>query len=114
MIAFAGIGDHYYALFAELTWIFGYLALFEASTFVFQYLFCILNSIQGLLIFTFHNMRELAVQQKWREMCGCVKKDISTTNHRTTNEYNRHYKAKNRKYDVLGAPADAVHGSTST
>ena len=47
-------------------------------------------------------------------MCGCVKKDKSTTNHSTTNEYNRHYKAKNRKYDDLGAPADAVHGSTST
>ena len=75
MIAFAGIGDPYYALFAELTWIFGYLALFEASTFVFQYLFCILNSIQGLLIFIFHNRREPVVQQKWREMCGCVKKD---------------------------------------
>ena len=47
-------------------------------------------------------------------MCGCVKKDKSTTNHSTTNEYNRHHKAKNRKYDVLGAPADEVHGSAST
>ena len=47
-------------------------------------------------------------------MCGCVKKDKSTTSHSTTNEYNRHYKANNRKYDDLGVPADAVRDSTST
>lgn len=65
--------------FVGLTWIFGYLALIQVTSLVFQYLFCIFNSFQGLLIFIFHNIREPAVQKEWRKLCSCLIKEKSVT-----------------------------------
>ncbi|XP_019621177.1 PREDICTED: adhesion G-protein coupled receptor G7-like [Branchiostoma belcheri] len=61
------------ALFG-LTWVFGFFVIDDART-VFAYLFCISNTLQGLIIFIFHCvMRE--DMTKWRKKLTCWKKFI--------------------------------------
>jgi len=48
-----------------LTWVFGFLAINDARL-PFQYLFCITNSFQGLVIFLLHNIRDPKVLAWWR------------------------------------------------
>ena len=50
-----------------LTWIFGFLAISDARL-AFQYLFCITNAFQGLVIFLLHNIRDPKVQAWWRKV----------------------------------------------
>ncbi|KAK2175107.1 hypothetical protein NP493_749g00008 [Ridgeia piscesae] len=51
-----------------LTWVVGFFAVRDARI-TLQYIFCILNSTQGLLIFLFHNIREKSVRAAWRSLC---------------------------------------------
>ena len=51
-----------------LTWIFGILAIKDAKL-VFQYLFCIFNSFQGLLVFIFYCVLPRDTRRKWKSLC---------------------------------------------
>ena len=48
-----------------LTWLFGVLAINDAKV-VFQYLFCIFNSLQGLLVFIFYCVLSKENRKKYR------------------------------------------------
>ena len=48
-----------------LTWLFGVLAIKDAKL-AFQYLFCIFNSIQGLLVFIFYCALSKETRKKWK------------------------------------------------
>jgi len=56
--------------FVGLTWIFGYLAIDDARL-VFQYLFCITNAFQGLVIFILHNIRDTKVSNTMKMVDTC-------------------------------------------
>ena len=61
-----------------LTWVFGVLAIKDAKL-VFQYLFCIFNSLQGLLVFIFYCVLSKDTRRKWKVICfGKTKADTST------------------------------------
>lgn len=51
-----------------LTWVFGVLAIKDAKL-VFQYLFCIFNSFQGLLVFIFYCALPRDTRRKWKSLC---------------------------------------------
>lgn len=56
-----------------LTWVFGILAVGETAL-VFQYVFCILNSLQGAFIFYFNILRQPRTMEAWRGLLtgkGC-------------------------------------------
>jgi len=53
--------------------VFGYLAMLGGKI-VFQYLFCIANAFQGLLIFILYNIRDPNVQDWWRQKLGLPSK----------------------------------------
>ncbi len=52
-----------------LTWVFGVLAIKDAKL-VFQYLFCIFNSLQGLLVFIFYCVLSKDTRNKWKVLCS--------------------------------------------
>ena len=54
--------------FVGVTWIFGLLAIEQASD-VLVIPFCVLNSIQGFLIFVFYCLRSPTVRNAWRSLC---------------------------------------------
>jgi hypothetical protein len=56
-----------------LTWVFGILAVKDAKL-VFQYLFCIFNSLQGLLVFIFYCVLSKDTRIKWKELFSKKKK----------------------------------------
>ncbi|BFZ21921.1 hypothetical protein BsWGS_24960 [Bradybaena similaris] len=63
-----------------LSWTFGFLAVAEARVY-FQYLFCILTSIQGFLIFAMMIARNHKFQQYWKSVFTCcfrAKGDVTT------------------------------------
>ena len=64
-----------------LTWLFGILAVNDAKL-VFQYLFCIFNSIQGLLVFLLYCLFSTETRGRYRKLlCGKEKgKDSETAN----------------------------------
>ncbi|KAK3609831.1 hypothetical protein CHS0354_029871 [Potamilus streckersoni] len=51
-----------------LTWMFGYLAIADARL-VFQYIFTILNSMQGFFIFILFVVRKKKVREQWYIVC---------------------------------------------
>lgn len=51
-----------------LTWIFGYLAISDARL-LFQYVFTILNSLQGFFIFVLFVLRKKKVREQWYFIC---------------------------------------------
>ncbi|XP_022103941.1 uncharacterized protein LOC110986402 [Acanthaster planci] len=57
-----------------LTWVFGLLSLVQTANFAFQVLFCVFNSLQGLMIFLLFCVRQQEVRQAWvdfaRGRCG--------------------------------------------
>ncbi|BFZ21922.1 hypothetical protein BsWGS_24961 [Bradybaena similaris] len=59
-----------------LSWTFGFFAVGEARVY-FQYLFCILTSIQGFLIFAMMVARNHKFQQYWRSVFFCCFRRIS-------------------------------------
>lgn len=52
-----------------LTWLFGVLAIRDAKLY-FQYLFCIVNSLQGLLVFIFYCVLQKDTRKKWKSLCS--------------------------------------------
>ena len=46
------------------TWIFGIFAIGDSRN-VFQWLFCVFNSLQGLLIFLFYTVRNPEARKQW-------------------------------------------------
>jgi hypothetical protein len=50
-----------------LTWLFGVLAIRDAKL-VFQYLFCIFNAFQGLLVFVFYCLLSSETRAKYRKL----------------------------------------------
>ena len=54
-----------------LTWVFGLLSLFPGSSRVFQFLYCIFNSLQGLLIFVMFCVRQAEVVAIWKNWASC-------------------------------------------
>ena len=58
-----------------LTWMFGILAINDHSKVVFQYLFCILNSLQGLLVFVFFCALPSGIRNKYRNFLPKSKKE---------------------------------------
>ena len=64
-----------------LTWLFGVLAIRDAKL-VFQYLFCIFNSLQGLLVFIFYCVLSKDTRRKWKSLCSSKgKSDTSNGRH---------------------------------
>ena len=61
-----------------LTWLFGVLAIRDAKL-VFQYLFCIFNSIQGLLVFIFYCVLSSETKAKYRKLFGGKDKESDTS-----------------------------------
>ncbi|CAB4013760.1 adhesion G- coupled receptor G7-like [Paramuricea clavata] len=59
------------------TWLFGVLAIRDAKL-VFQYLFCIFNSLQGLLVFIFHCVLSKDTRRKWKSLCSSKGNDTSS------------------------------------
>ena len=56
-----------------LTWVFGLLSLIETANFVFQVLFCIFNSLQGLMIFILFCLRQQEIRKAWVNLLRCRK-----------------------------------------
>ncbi|XP_071789474.1 adhesion G-protein coupled receptor G7-like [Asterias amurensis] len=54
-----------------LTWVFGLLSLIETANFVFQILFCIFNSLQGLMIFILFCLRQQEIRKAWVAFFKC-------------------------------------------
>ena len=61
-----------------LTWVFGVLAICDAKS-VFQYLFCIFNSIQGLLVFIFYCVLSSETKANYRKLLGTKGKESDTS-----------------------------------
>ena len=54
----------YECLFSGVSWVFGFLAIGPATV-VFQYLFCILTTPQGVLIFVMFTLRNRQLRESW-------------------------------------------------
>ena len=64
-----------------LTWLFGVLAIRDAKLY-FQYLFSIVNSLQGLLVFIFYCVLQKDTRKKWKSLCSRKRKtSISAGQH---------------------------------
>lgn len=50
-----------------VTWVFGYLAIGDARE-IFQWLFCVVNSLQGLFIFIFYVLLNEALIKAWKKV----------------------------------------------
>jgi hypothetical protein len=65
-----------------LTWLFAFFAIDRVAT-AFQILFCIFNSLQGVFIFVFLNVREKAIRDAWlklfRRCCSCYSWQLEET-----------------------------------
>ncbi|XP_055958783.1 adhesion G protein-coupled receptor E5-like [Patella vulgata] len=59
-------------LMEGLTWVFGFLAISDARL-VFQYIFTVLNSLQGFLIFILFTARDKNVRDYWKQLCCCCR-----------------------------------------
>ena len=57
-----------------LTWGIGYLSIIQAATFFSQLLFCLLNAMQGYVIFMMYCVQQATVRNYWRGLCGTVRK----------------------------------------
>ena len=86
-----------------LTWLFGVLAVRDAKL-VFQYLFCIFNSVQGLLVFIFYCVLSSETRVKYSKLfCGDKESDTShgkARYHGSSSEGKFHEINKNKKGDV--------------
>ena len=58
----------FFALISGLSWVFGYLAILDARL-PFQYIFTILNSLQGFFIFILFVVRKKKVREQWYIIC---------------------------------------------
>lgn len=63
-----------------LTWLFGILAIKDAKL-IFQYLFCIFNSLQGLMVFLFYCVFSKETRRKWRSLFSRKADKTETSSH---------------------------------
>lgn len=75
-----------------LTWLFGVLAIKDAKI-VFQYLFCVFNSLQGLLVFVFYCVLSSRIRKKLKSFRE--KKGVNGSGKRNT--VNLNMEVKNMK-----------------
>ncbi|XP_055959429.1 adhesion G-protein coupled receptor G6-like [Patella vulgata] len=59
-------------IYLGLTWVFGFLAISDARL-AFQYIFTVLNSLQGFLIFILFTARDKKVRDYWKQRCCSYK-----------------------------------------
>ncbi|KAK6186539.1 hypothetical protein SNE40_008559 [Patella caerulea] len=59
-------------IYLGLTWVFGFLAISDARL-PFQYIFTVLNSLQGFLIFILFTARDKKVRDYWKQLCRSYK-----------------------------------------
>ncbi|XP_050418862.1 uncharacterized protein LOC126832194 [Patella vulgata] len=74
-----------------LTWIFGFLAISDARL-VFQYIFTVLNSLQGFLIFILFTARDKKVRDYWKQLFCCCKTRKTTSKVSKTTSSSNSYK----------------------
>jgi archaellum biogenesis protein FlaJ (TadC family) len=60
-----------------LTWVFAILAI-DGGAPVFQYLFTVVNSLQGLFIFVFHCLLKMDARKAWKRACCARDKDMDS------------------------------------
>ncbi|XP_055958988.1 adhesion G-protein coupled receptor G6 isoform X2 [Patella vulgata] len=71
-------------IFLGLTWVFGFLAISDARL-VFQYIFTVLNSLQGFLIFILFTARDKKVRDYWKQLCwSCKTRSTTSKSSKTT------------------------------
>ncbi|XP_072014280.1 adhesion G-protein coupled receptor G6-like [Amphiura filiformis] len=75
-------------LLLGVTWVSGFLAVKEATE-IFQYIFCILNSLLGLMIFVFFILLNKPARALWARVCCPSKNKRSTITSSTTPPQNR-------------------------
>lgn len=75
------------SLLLGLTWVFGLFAVGDLRL-PFQWIFAVLNSLQGLFIFIFHTVKNVEVQRYWRLAISMSKYRNSTTSKQTVSSTN--------------------------
>ncbi|XP_028395099.1 adhesion G protein-coupled receptor L4-like [Dendronephthya gigantea] len=91
-----------------LTWVFGVLAIKEARLGV-QYLFCIFNAFQGLLVFFFHCILSKDIRKKWMSLCSRKEGTCTSTGHHDLGTHSRFNEIAANKSRVINSDT----GSTS-
>ncbi|XP_060582475.1 adhesion G-protein coupled receptor G2-like [Ruditapes philippinarum] len=97
-----------------LTWVFGYLAISDARL-TFQYVFTILNSLQGFFIFILFVVRKKKVREQWYFIC-CkgVEKDRVSRSLSASNSIPSTYSNGSRKDGRERDRSDSTKTVTST
>ncbi|XP_038060762.1 uncharacterized protein LOC119731635 [Patiria miniata] len=92
-----------------LTWVFGLLSLVQTANFAFQVLFCIFNSLQGLMIFLLFCVRQQEIRQAWWKFLTCqCRKDRAA-------DYSKGTGSKSRQRDSHGqGTIPLTHQSTNS
>ena len=67
-----------FALLFSLTWLFGFFVVANDIV-AFQYIFCILNSLQGFFVFVFYGVRNENVRKSWRDKFRTYRERKATT-----------------------------------
>ena len=98
-----------------LTWLFGVFAIKDAKL-PFQYLFCIFNAFQGLLVFIFYCVLSVEIREKYRKhLCGKNDgKDSETARkqyHGTDSRFHEISTSKNARSEV---PTDSTATSATS
>ena len=91
-----------------LTWLLGVLAIKDAKL-VFQYLFCIFNALQGLLVFIFYCVLSKDTKKKWMSLCSRKEKFGTSSSHDYRETHSRFNEITSNKSRV----SKTYPGSTS-
>ena len=92
-----------FVLLFSLTWLFGFLVV-SNDIIAFQYIFCVLNSLQGFFVFLFYCVRNENVRKSWKE------KLVSAGPRRTTMSSSGATKKTESSFDsVIYNKSDSLH-----